>query len=139
MEQEIRMRWTQGMQFVGTDSKGHSLVLDSGPLGESSGNSPMELLLFALAGCMGMDVISILKKKQQKVLQFEMRVGGDRRPDHPRAWTRMHIELTVRGQGMEPAAVARAVELSETKYCSVYATLTPNVAITHSIVVEELA
>ena len=139
MEHAIRLRWTQDMQFVGTDARGHSLVLDSSSQGENSGHSPMELLLFGLAGCMGMDVISILKKKQQKVAQFELRVGGDRRPDHPRAWTRMHVELVVRGQQIDPAAVARAVELSETKYCSVSATLTPNVAITHSIVVEELA
>jgi putative redox protein len=138
MDHEINLRWVQGWQFVGADSKGHTLVLDSPSLGEGAGLEPMGLLLFGLAGCMGMDVISILKKKQQKVVQFEMRVGGDRRPDPPRAWVRMHIELIVRGHQIDPAAVERAVELSETKYCSVYATLTPTVQITRSIKIEEL-
>lgn len=137
MEREIRLRWAQDWQFVGIDSKGHTLVLDSPVLGEGAGLEPVELLLFGLAGCMGMDVLSILKKKQQKVVQFEVRVGGDRRPDHPRAWTHMHIELVVRGHNIDPAAVERAAELSETKYCSVHATLAPAVQITRSIKIEE--
>ena len=135
----MKLRWTQGWQFVATDQHGHSIVLDSPTLGENSGMSATELLLAALGGCMGMDVISILQKKQQKVAQFEIRVTGERRDEHPRAWTRMHVELIVRGRQIDPAAVERAAELSETKYCSVHATLAPAVQITRSIKIEELA
>jgi len=137
MERETITRWVHGWQFVGTDSKGHSLVMDSPNLGDNSGLEPAELLLIGLAGCMGMDVISILKKKQQKVVDFEIRVGGDRRPDHPKAWTHMHVELLVRGHQIDPAAVERAVVLSETQYCPVHATLAGCVEITRSIRIEE--
>ncbi|MBC7243001.1 MAG: OsmC family protein [Anaerolineae bacterium] len=135
-EYTITARWVRNLQFVGTDGGGHSVVMDS-PLGENTGMRPAELLMVALAGCTAMDVISILQKKQQKVVDFEVKITGQRRPDHPRAWTHMHIEYIVRGKGVERAAVERAVELSTTKYCSVHATLEGKVEMTHSIIIEE--
>jgi len=137
VEHETKVRWVKNWQFVGTDSSGHSLVMDSPKLGENSGVQPVELLLLGLAGCMGMDVVSILFKKQQKLTGFEMRVGGDRRSEHPRSWTHIHIEFIARGWNLDPQAVERAVELSETKYCSAYATLRPTVEITRSITIEQ--
>jgi putative redox protein len=138
MEHEIKTRWVHNWQFVATDARGHAVVMDSPSLGDNAGMEPIELLLIALAGCTAMDVISILKKKQQKVREFEVKVGGDRRPEHPRAWAKMHVEYVVRGSGIDPVAVERAVELSETKFCSVYANLSASAAITHSITIEEL-
>jgi len=138
MQSMIKTRWVKNWQFVSTDSDGHSVVMDSPVLGENSGVRPVELLLVALAGCTGMDVISILQKKRQRVVDFEVNVSGDRRPEHPKAWTHMHIEYVVRGHDIDPAAVDRAIELSETKYCSVTATLQGNVEITHSVTIEEV-
>jgi putative redox protein len=138
MDNMINARWVKGWQFVATDSTGHSIVMDSPAMGENSGMKPVELVLVALAGCTGMDVISILQKKQQKVYGFEINVSGVRRPDHPRAWTKMHVEFIIRGHGVRRDAVERAVELSETKYCSVTATLREMVEMTRSITIEEV-
>lgn len=135
-EYTVVTRWVRNLQFVGTDGSGHSVVMDS-PLGENTGMRPAELLMIALAGCTAMDVISILQKKRQKVVDFEVKITGQRRADHPRAWTHMHIECIVRGKGVDQAAVERAVELSTTKYCPVHATLKGKVEITHSIKIEE--
>jgi putative redox protein len=138
MQPTIKTRWVKNMQFVSTDSDGHSIVMDSPVLGENSGVRPVELVLTALAGCTGMDVISILQKKRQRVVDFEVNISGERREDHPKAWTRMHTEFLVRGHDIDPVAVERAIELSETKYCSVTATLQGNVEMTHSVVIEEI-
>ena len=137
MTQKITSRWLHGWQFVATDSAGHSMVMDSPSMGDDAGFRPAELLLIAVAGCTGMDVISILQKKRQKVADFQVNVSGERREEHPRAWTRMHIEYIVRGKDVDRGAVERAVELSETKYCPVQATLAGNVEFSHSIIIEE--
>jgi putative redox protein len=89
----------------------------------------MELLLVALGGCTAVDVVSILKKKRQQVSDYRVEVRGHRRDEHPRAFTRIEVRHVVRGRGVSEAAVASAVELSETKYCSVAATLRPGVEI----------
>ena len=83
----------------------------------------MELLLLALGGCTGVDVISILKKKRQHVTDYRIEVSGERRDEFPKSFTRLFIKHIVRGRGIAEPAVAQAIELSETKYCSVAATL----------------
>ena len=83
----------------------------------------MELLLIALGSCTGVDVISILKKQRQHVTDYRIEVSGERRADFPRSYTRLHVKHIVRGRGVSEPAVARAIELSDTKYCSVAATL----------------
>ena len=137
MENTIRARWVHNWQFVATDSSNHSVVMDSPAMGDNTGMKPVELLLVALAGCTAMDVISILRKKRQKVIDFEVIVGGDRLEEHPRAFTNIHIEYIIRGHSIDPAAAERAVELSEEKYCSVHATLRGKVEMTHTITIEE--
>ncbi len=83
----------------------------------------MELLLLALGGCTGVDVISILRKKRQQITDYRIEVSGERREEHPRAFTRLFVKHIVRGRGVSPDAVVRAIELSDQKYCSVAATL----------------
>jgi putative redox protein len=78
----------------------------------------MQLLLMGLAGCTAMDVISILQKKRQQVTGMEVNVVGDRVDEHPRYYRDIELEFVVRGHKVDPKAVARAIELSETKYCS---------------------
>jgi putative redox protein len=106
-----------------------SFQLDAGPGAE--GPSPVQAVQAALGGCTAMDVISILRKKRQPVTGYEVEVVAERRTDqHPRIFTRMEIIHRVRGRGVSPAAVAEAIQLSDTKYCAVHAMLEHAVAIT---------
>ena len=114
--------------FVATTPSGHAQVLDT-DTARATAASPMELLLIALGGCTAVDVVSILKKKRERVTGYRVEVSGTRREEHPRAYTRMEVRHVVTGKGVSERAVAQAVELSETKYCSVAATLRPGVEI----------
>lgn len=126
--------------FVAVTPSGHAQVLDTN--GERrSAASPLELLLIALGGCTAVDVVSILKKKRERVTDYRVEVRGLRRDEHPRAYTRLEVRHVVRGRGLSEKAVAQAIELSETKYCSVAATLRPAAEIvsTYEIVEDEEA
>jgi putative redox protein len=114
--------------FVGITPAGRALVLDTDSQ-RSSGPSPVELLLVALGSCTATDVAGILKKKRQQVTSYTIEVSGERRDEYPRSYTSMNVHHIVTGYAISPAAVAHAVELSETKYCSVAATLKPQVEI----------
>lgn len=134
---EAKVTFCGGMRFVGQADSGHAVVMDTGEAngGLDSAVRPNELLLLGLAGCTGMDVISILRKKRQPVTGLELVVRGDLASEPPKRFSRIEIEYRVRGSGVDPAAVARAVELSETKYCSVGLTLRAPVPITSSFVI----
>jgi putative redox protein len=97
----------------------------------------MEMILMGLGGCTSMDVISILAKKRQEVTSFEILLHGDRSTEHPKVFTNITIEYVVKGKGLDPAAVERAVELSENKYCPGMAMLRKAVNISTSFRVEE--
>jgi putative redox protein len=114
--------------FIGITPSGHAQVLETDHE-RASAATPVELLLVALGGCTAVDVISILKKKREQVTDYRVEVRGTRREGHPRAFTRMEVRHVVRGRGVSEKAVASAIELSETKYCSVAATLRPGVEI----------
>jgi putative redox protein len=114
--------------FIGITPSGHAQVLETDHE-RASAATPLELLLVALGGCTAVDVVSILKKKRQQVSDYRVEVRGERREEHPRAFTRIEVRHIVRGRGVSEAAVASAIELSETKYCSVAATLRPGVEI----------
>src|SRR6478672_10703713 len=108
--------------FVGVTPSGHAQAIETDSA-RSSAATPMELLLIALGSCTGVDVISILKKKRQQVTGYRIEVHGDRREEFPRSYTRMYVKHIVTGHGVSAQAVAQAIELSDTKYCSVAATL----------------
>lgn len=113
--------WTGSeLDFAITGNSGYTVDVSSVKDGETG--SPMELLLQSMVGCTAMDVISILKKKRQDVTGFEVNVSAERAPEHPRKYTAITLEYVVTGNGVDPAAVARSIELSETRYCSVMAT-----------------
>lgn len=114
--------------FIGITPSGHAQVLET-DTSRASAATPMELLLVALGGCTAVDVISILKKKREQVTDYRVEVRGARREEHPRAFTRMEVRHVLRGRNLSERAVASAVGLSETKYCSVAATLRPGVEI----------
>lgn len=123
--------------FVAVTPSGHAQVLDT-DTERASAASPMELLLIALGGCTAVDVVSILRKKRERVTGYHVEVRGTRRDEYPRAFTRLEVRHVLRGRGLSERAVAQAVELSESKYCSVAATLRPAAEIVSSFeIVEE--
>jgi len=114
--------------FVGTTPSGHALTLDA-KHDRAAAPTPMELLLIALGSCTAVDVIGILQKKREQVKDYRVEVRGERREDYPRSYTRMEVRHIVRGSKISEKSVAQAIELSESKYCSVAATLRPTVEI----------
>jgi putative redox protein len=123
--------------FVGISPSGHAQVLDTNHE-RASAATPVELLLIALGSCTAVDVISILRKKREQVTSYRVEVRGERRSEHPRSFTRMEVRHIVRGRNLSEKALAQAIELSETKYCSVAATLRPTVEIISSYeIIEE--
>jgi len=124
--------------FLGVTPSGHGLPLDTDSQ-RSIAPSPVELLLVALGSCTATDVASILTKKRQHVTSYVVEVTGQRRADYPRKFTSMKVHHILTGRSISPRAVAHAIELSETKYCSVAATLRPTVDIQSSFeIIEEL-
>lgn len=117
-----------GLVFRGEDDKGRSILLDSGE--GAIAPSPVVALLLALGGCSGMDVIGVLRKKRQRVTGYTIELVGQRREEHPRGFTAIEVVHRVTGHGLDPQAIADAIELSDTKYCSVHATLVPGVTVT---------
>ena len=113
--------WDNGLKFEGTSDGGFSL--DMGPGEGETSFWPMELILMGLIGCTAMDVISILEKKRQKVTGFVVTGNADRAEEHPKVFTSVHIHYKVTGHDIDPKAVERAIELSETKYCPAQAML----------------
>ena len=131
---DAKVTWSSGLSFDGTADSGFSLALgaNSAVGGEDDGFRPLELFAIGLAGCTGMDVISILQKKRQNITQFEVRVHAQRAEEHPRVFTKIHIEYIVSGPQIDSAAVERSIELSETKYCPAQAMLAKTIPISSS-------
>jgi putative redox protein len=125
-------------RIVAVTGSGHSIVMDSTE--GDSGPRPAELLMVALAGCTAMDVVSILRKKRQPVMHYEVRVSGEQRDDpHPHVFERIRILHVVEGD-VEVEAIRRAIELSAMRYCTVTANLASGVAeIRHAYLVRDAA
>ena len=122
--------------FVGITPSGHSITLDTDS-SRSIAPSPTELLLLAAGACTATDVASILTKKRQHVTSYVIEVSGVRRDDFPRKFTSMKVHHILTGRNLSPHAVAQAIELSDTKYCSVAASLRPGVEIQTSFEIIE--
>jgi putative redox protein len=135
ISKEARITLVDGSTFAATADSNHWVTMDGGS-GTSSALRPKELLLIALGGCTGSDVVSILGKKQVRFEGFDLRIRGTVRDEYPKVFTDIHIEYIVYGEGIDRAAVERAIELSTTKYCSISAMLQPGVRITHSYRIE---
>jgi putative redox protein len=130
-----------GMRFDAKSGSGHHVTLDAAEYGggENLGFRPMELLLVGLAGCTGMDVISILRKKRQNVAGYEVHVRGVRAEEHPMVFVEITVEHVVTGHQIQPEAVARAIELSEERYCGAGAMLGKVAHLTHTYRIVEAA
>lgn len=129
----------QGITFAGKANSGHWVMMD-GPEdfgGSNSAIRPKELLLLSLGGCTGSDVSTILEKKRIKLDGFEINLSADLTEEHPKVYTKIHIEYVFYGKDIKPKDVERSIELSLTKYCGVTAMLQKAIDITHSYKIEE--
>jgi len=134
----VRVKWIDGMRFVATDSTGHSIVMDASKQGggEGSGFSPLQLLLAALGGCTGIDIVDIMRKQRQPVDDLEIVVSGERVKEPPRVYNKIHVEYRVKGKEIKEKAVQRAIRLSEDKYCSVGAMLRAKAEVTSNYTIQ---
>lgn len=137
---KARVQWVDGMAFMGETGSGHALVMDGAPDigGRNIGPRPTELVLVGLGGCTAIDVVMILQKKRQPVRDCIVEVTAERSESIPKVFTKIHVHFIVKGTGLDPQAVERAVNLSAEKYCSVSHMLNKTAEITHDFeVVEE--
>lgn len=119
MAYQAVVNWQEGRHFEGT-AQGHTIQIDTlPPNGTDQGMSPMLMLLVALGGCTGMDVVSILQKERQDLTGLSIEVNAERATDYPMVYTKINLIFRVKGHGVTREAVERAVQLSEEKYCSV--------------------
>ena len=137
---KCRIKWLDHMSFVGESDSGHSVVMDATPDigGRDLGVRPMEMLLLGLGGCTAFDVISILKKSRQPVVDCEVEIEAERADTVPRVFTRIHVRFIVSGNDLDANKVSRAVELSADKYCSASRMLEKTAEITHDFEVIEV-
>ncbi len=117
---KCRVKWVEGVSFVGETGSGHALVIDGAPEagGRNMGPRPMELFLTGAAACTAFDVVFILKKARQPVADCVVEAQAERAATEPKVFTHIHLKYTVAGRGLDPHQVKRAVKLSKEKYCS---------------------
>ena len=130
----------QGITFVGKTDTNHWITMD-GPenfYGSNAGIRPKELILISLAGCTGSDVVAILQKKKVNFTGFEINIEAEQQEEHPQVYTKIHLEYVFYGKNIQEKDVERAIELSQTKYCSVTAMLQKAVTIEHSYKIVEV-
>jgi putative redox protein len=130
---QAQLKWTEGRQFVARAGDGPAVVIDSREGG--SGPSPMEMVLIGVAGCTAVDVLLIMQKRRARITDFQVDIRGQRAEEHPRCYTKIHIEYVLTGTSVKSKDVERAIQLSETKYCSALASL--NAEIEHSYHIHE--
>ena len=137
----VTVDWKGGFAFEATPPTGNRFVLDAHPEsgGQNLGPTPVEALLASAAACSGIDVLSILDKKRQKVTSYRVEVDGVRGPEgqYPRPFLSIMIKHIISGDDLDPAAVERAVELSSEKYCTIIATLRQAPTVASSWAIEE--
>jgi putative redox protein len=136
---KTRVKWLEGVSFVGESASGHAIVIDGAPEqgGRNVGMRPMETLLTGAAACTAFDVVSILKKGRHAVADVVVTVEAERAPDSPRVFTALHYVYTVAGRGLDRKQVERAVTLSKEKYCSATIMLAKTATVTYEIVMVE--
>jgi putative redox protein len=133
---ECMIRWAgedAGMAFIAESGSGHAIVIDGAPEsgGRNIGFRPMELVLAGTGGCTAFDVVLILRKGRHEVTGCEVSLKADRAESDPKVFTKIHFHYRVKGRGLRPEVVARAIELSKDKYCSASIMIGKTAEITH--------
>ena len=129
----VSVKWIDGVSFVGESETGHAVVMDGAPEngGRNIGMRPMEMLLIGMGGCTSFDVVTILKKARQHVVDCVAEIDAVRADEIPKVFTKIHVHFVVTGDNLNPVQVERAVKLSAEKYCSASIMLSKSVEITH--------
>ena len=138
MKETIKAQWLNDFAFE-AEVNGHKMYLDSSIEngGKNIGPRPKPMMMLALAGCTGMDVVAILKKMRENIQDFSVEIEGDMSEEHPKKFMGMKIIYRVKGKGVNRKNVEKAVNLSSTKYCGVSANYIKAFPITHEIIMEE--
>ncbi len=136
---KTRIKWVEGVSFVGETGSGHAVVIDGAPEhgGRNLGMRPMEMVLTGAAACAAFDVVLILKKGRQPVTDCVVTAVAERAPEEPKVFTRIHLAYAVAGHGLDAKQVERAVKLSKDKYCSATIMLARTAEISYEIGVTE--
>ena len=137
---EARVKWVDGVMFVGETGSGHAVVMD-GPTdhgGRNMGPRPMEMLLLGVGGCSSFDVVQILQKGRNDVIDCRVEINAERVDAIPSVFSKIHLHFVVSGRNLKESAVERAVKLSAEKYCSASIMLGKVVDITHDFEVIEV-
>ncbi len=136
---KAKVRWIDGVSFVGESESGHSVVMDGTPEGggRNLGPRPMETVLLGTGGCTAYDVVHILRKSRAPVTGCVLEIDAERAEDDPKVFTRIHFHFIVTGTGLKAQQVERAVHLSAEKYCSASIMLAKTASITHDFEIRE--
>jgi len=127
------IHWHDRASFIGETDSGHAVVMDGPPDmgGKNLGPRPMEMLLLGLGGCTAFDVVMILQRARQPVVDCVVEVAAERAETVPKVFTAIHVHFKVYGEGLSDKQVQRAVEMSATKYCSASIMLGKSAEVTH--------
>jgi putative redox protein len=135
-----RVKWLDNMTFVGESGSGHAVVMDGAPEhgGRDMGIRPMEMLLLGLGGCTAFDVVMILNKSRQKMVDCHVEIEAERAEEVPKVFTKIHAHFVVSGKSLDPVKVKKAVNLSAEKYCSASKMFEATVQMTHDFEIVEV-
>ena len=130
---QVKIKWIDGVSFVGESETGHAVVLDGAPEngGRNIGMRPMEMLLIGMGACTSFDVVTILKKARQPIVDCVAEIQAERADEIPKVFTKIHVHFVITGNNLNETQVQRAVKLSAEKYCSASIMLAKSVEITH--------
>lgn len=117
---KARIKWNEGVSFIAESGSGHAIVLDGAPEagGRNLGPRPMELILMGAGGCSAFDVVQILKKARQPIVDCQIEISAERAPTDPKVFTQIHFHYVIVGENINPVHIERAISLSKDKYCS---------------------
>lgn len=136
---QVQVKWIDGVSFVGESETGHAVVLDGAPEngGRNIGMRPMEMLLIGMGACTAFDVVTILKKSRQPIIDCVAQITADRADEIPKVFTKIHVHFVVTGHHLNESQVERAVKLSAEKYCSASIMLAKACEMTHDFEIRE--
>lgn len=138
---KARVKWVEQVSFLGETESGHAVLMDGAPAagGRNLGPRPMEMLLLGAGGCTSFDVIAILKKSRQQVMDCVVEIEADRAETDPKVFTRIHMHFVVSGRALKSDVVERAIKLSAEKYCSASIMLGATAKMSHDFEIVEAA
>ena len=130
---KARIKWVEGVSFLGETESGHALLIDGAPEagGRNLGPRPMETVLIGLGSCTSFDVLFILRKARQEITDCVAEITAERAPADPKVFTKIHVHFIITGKNLRPEQIERAIRLSAEKYCSASIMIGKTAEITH--------